>query len=820
MKNFSFVKDILPHLIAIIVFAIITVGYFSPVFFQNESINQYDIQQWYGSAHELEEFREQTGEEGLWAGSTFSGMPGYLISIDWSNGIIEGLQKIYTLWMPHPVKYIFAAFLSFYILLLSFKVRPYLAIAGAVAYGLSSFLIIGLAAGHNARIGAIAFMPLVVAGVHLLFSGKRWIGFGLTALGLALELRVNHLQITYYLFLILVVYGLVALYEAYKNKELKGFGISAGVAILAALIAIGTFFGEFWGTYEYSKYSIRGASELSSTVESGENEDGLDKSYAFNYSNGIFEPLTLMIPNFMGGASSNYFASDTESETFKALQRSGDQQTASQLARFSGSYWGKQPLSAPYYAGAITCFFFMIGILLAERKYKVWLLVVFGLGIILSWGSNFSSFNYFVFDYLPGYNKFRSVTFTITMVIFAIGLLGMIGLENFFLKKDPQEQKKLFLAWALSGGFCLLLIVIAGMFNYGGLYDDQLPAWFTAALREDRIALLRTDAFRSFIFITIAGAILFAYLKSKIVPLIAGSVLVLLVTIDVWTVDKRYLNESSFKRNALRSFFVESEADKLISTEGSGHYRVLNLLNPFNEAKTSYFHQSLGGYHGAKMRRYQDLIEYGIQPEIQELIGNLRSGKIGFGEFGVINMLNTQYFKAGDEARMVIPNSSALGNGWFVNDLRKVSSPDEEIAAVVDINTGNTATVDISKFPVSDLNGSGAGSVSMKSYQPNKIEYDVESSEGGLAVFSEIYYPKGWVATIDGVEVPIIRANYVLRALEVPQGSHKVVFEYLPAPYLVGNKVTLVFNILLLLVMIASIAMQFRSNNSQVSEME
>ena len=449
-KGIDFKNDILPHLVAIVVFVIITIGYFSPVFFKNQSISQYDIQQWQGGAKELIDYREQTGEEGLWTNSMFSGMPAYLVDVNWSDDIIVGLHRIYTVGLPHPMRMIFAALLSFYILALSFKIRPYIAIAGAIVFGLSSFMIIGIAAGHNARIGAIAYMPLVIAGIHLTLTGKRWLGLGISTAALALHLRVNHLQITYYLLLTVVIYGIVMLIASYRNGTLKDFSINIGLLIVSAAIAVSSFFGELWSTYEYSEFSIRGKSELQSIGED-ESSDGLDKSYAFQYSNGIFEPLTLFVPDVLGGASSNYLVGDPESYTYRALQRSGDQETANQLIRFSSSYFGKQSVAAPYYAGAVSFLLLVIGILFAEKKYKIWLLTVLGLGIILSWGSNFASFNYMMFDYFPGYNKFRSVTFTIVLAILGISLLGSLGLESLLRTGlNPQTRNKLFIALGVS----------------------------------------------------------------------------------------------------------------------------------------------------------------------------------------------------------------------------------------------------------------------------------------------------------------------------------------------------------------------------------
>ncbi|HMQ00786.1 MAG TPA: hypothetical protein PKC24_13480, partial [Cyclobacteriaceae bacterium] len=421
-------NQLIPHIVAVLVFLVITIVFFKPVFFDNKTLSQGDILQWEGSSKELRDFRNERGEEGLWASAMFSGMPAYLVNVQWSDGIITNIKKILSLWLPHPVRNIFLACLCYYIMLLCFGIRPYLAMAGAIAFGFSSYMIIGLMAGHNARIGAIALLPLLMAGVHLVYSGKQLQGFALAAAGLALHLRESHVQITYYFLFILLAYAIMQLVLAIRNKTLPVFIKSSALLIAAAVLAIGTYFGQLWSTYEYSKYSMRGPSEIKAASADG--AAGLEKDYAFQYSNGILEPMVLMIPNFFGGSSSNYFVQDRDSESYKALMRSGDEQTAQQLARFTSAYWGSQPATAPYYAGAIVVLLFVLGIVFAPRVYMYWLVPVSVISIALSWGNNFEAFNYFMFDYFPMYNKFRSVTFALMIILFAMPLLGLLGLEE------------------------------------------------------------------------------------------------------------------------------------------------------------------------------------------------------------------------------------------------------------------------------------------------------------------------------------------------------------------------------------------------------
>ena len=812
MRKINFIKDILPHLVAIVTFIIVTIIFFRPIYFDNKALSQSDINQWKGGAQELAEYREATGEEGLWTNSMFGGMPGYLINVRWSYGIITVFQKIISLGLQHPVGTMASSFVCFYILLLAFGIRPYLAIAGALAFGLSSFMIIGLAVGHNARISAIAFSPMVIAGIHLVLYRQKWLlGFGLTALGMALHLRVNHLQVTYYLLLLVLVYGLIMLIRSFQKKQLRGYLQGLGVLVLAVTLAMGTFFGQFWATYEYSKFSMRGKSELAADTARGENSDGLKRDYAFQYSNGIFEPLTLIVPHILGGSSANFLVLDQKSNVFKALNRSGDQQLANQLSRLTSAYWGKQPSTAPYYAGAIICFLFALGIAFADKKLTIWLLSVTVFCIMLTWGHNFQAFNYFMFDYFPGYNKFRSVTFAITIAMIAIPLLGFVGLEQ-LLKKgwNKATQRKFLIALAATGGLCLLLWLFAGMASFTRTGEDQLPVWFLEALRDDRRGLLRADALRSLGFILAGAAAIFFHLKGKIsFPLFSG-LLALLVLLDLWFIDHRYFNESNFVRKSSRSFIQATDADKEIKKDRALSYRVYNLQGAFSEARSSYHHKSLGGYHGAKIRRYQDLVDYCIDNETREVIQTLQGGSQDLSASGVLNMLNTKYLTFGSAKNAFVRNSQANGNAWLVTNIQQVESPDDELNAVCGLDTKTTAVVDVSKFPLEQTRFNPQGQVTLTEYRPNYLKYEAELTGNSFVVFSEIYYPKGWQATIDGEPVEILRANYVLRALELPQGKHTIEFTFAPRAYYVGNKVILASSVLLLLVLLGTAFLELK----------
>jgi hypothetical protein len=810
MKKIRFSEHVLPHLIAVIVFLVVTVFFFNPLFFDNKSLQQPDIQQFTGGAKEIIDYRAQTGKEALWTNRMFGGMPAYLISVQWSNKPVAILKYVITLGLRHPVSNIFAAFIGYYILLLAFSVRPYLAIAGALAFGLSSYMIIGLAAGHNARIGAIAFMPLVMAGIHLVFSNKRWLGLGVTTAALALHLRENHLQITYYLLLIVIGYGIMQLVLAVKEKRTGSFIKNMTLLIPCAVLAASTVLGQLWAVQEYSAYSIRGKSELQSLTQNNTNTSALSKSYAFEYSNGIGEPLTLLIPNIYGGGSSNYLFMDQESKTYKALMSSGNEQMANQLARYSSSYWGPQSNTAPYYAGAIICFLFITGIALADKKYVAWLLPISVLGIAMSWGSSFESFNYFLFDYLPVYNKFRSVTFALLLALFALPLLGMLGLEKLLSMNWTQARKRIVWPVAALGGILLLLALTGGFGSFLREGEAQLPDWFVNALQKDRASLLKSDAWRSFWFIAIMAAILWARLQGYLKDVVVVVVLTLLTVIDMAGVSSRFLTKESYLRKRDTSFFAATEADNEILKDKS-YYRVYNLQGPFNEARTSYYHQSVGGYHGVKMRRYQDLYDSCLQQETSRMIDDLQKGSPAFDSYSILNMLNVKYITYGAQVDNVILNPSANGAAWFVKSIEPVNSPTEELQKVGTVSTRTEAVMDKSKFQIPAIEADSTASISLKDYSPSKLTYQSQSVANGLAVFSEIYYPKGWSATIDGKEVPMLRADYVLRALAIPPGNHTIVFEFRPAPYYTGNTITMASSWLVLIFLLGAIGLELRS---------
>jgi hypothetical protein len=725
MSSFDYKKQLIPHVVAVFIFLFVCVLFFAPIFFEGKSISQHDIIQWEGGAKEVIDYRAQNGEEALWTNSMFGGMPAYLVSTQFSGDLIVYFQKLLSFGLPNPAGLVFLAFIGFYIMMLCFQVRPWLAISAALAYGLTGFIIISLGAGHNIKIAAVAFMPIVFGGIHLAFDRNRMWGFLITAIGLSLELRVNHLQITYYLLLITLIYGLVKLIYSIREKTHLEFFKTVAILIVAAGLAVGANIGRLWTVFEYGKYSIRGTSELSADTK--DRSSGLGKDYAFQYSNGIFEPIVLFIPNFFGGASQQDLGSGSNLE--EALRKNGmDRKQIKSQIENAPTYWGQQPLTAPYYGGAVVVFLFVLSLLVLKGSTRYWIFGAFAFSIMLSWGSNFSSINYLLFDYLPGYNKFRSVTFTIIIAVFCMVLSGFLGLEQLLSEKWSKEiQKKIIIAVGITGGFALLTILLAGMMSFRGAIDERLassvPDWYMEAIRADRASLLRMDALRSLLFVLACASTLWLYFKEKLklymVMLLIGSI----VFLDMFIVDKRFIDKSSFRRESQKSNFRPTAADQQVLKDKS-NYRVYNLLGGFNDAKTSYHHKSIGGYHGAKMRRYQDLVENGIQNETTNLITGLQSGTPDFNSIHILNMLNTKYFIAGDQAEAVISNPSTNGNAWFVSDVKKATNADEEMSILREINTKSTAVIDVSNFQTKETKYSAAHIIQLLDYKPNYLKYE------------------------------------------------------------------------------------------------
>jgi hypothetical protein len=784
MKYIHFQKDIAPHLLAVLTFMIVSVILYYPIILENKTFLQNDINQGAGAGSEIVEYREHTGEEVLWTNSMFGGMPTYLISLRWAgSNFLNEVQRIITLYLPGSVRENFLAFIAFYVLLLAFGVRPYIAIAGALAYGLSTFYVVSIEAGHLWKVRAIAYIPFVLAGFRLVFHGRRFVGFVLATFALAMEINANHLQITYYLLLITLIYGAVQLIESVRRKRIARFAGDVGLLALAAILAVAINLGKIWTTMEYSPYSIRGASELRSNIQS--TSGGLDRDYAFQWSSGKWESLTMLIPHLYGGASMLYTGKDSELSQVLRRNNAPADQIAQLEAGYLG-YWGAQPGTAgPFYLGAIVCFLFVLALYVSDKTTISWLVGASVLGIVLSWGHNFQWFNYFMFDHFPGYNKFRAVTMTVTMPMLCIPLLAFYGLEQFMARQWDKKSKKMLLS---AFGITAAATVLAGLFTSPpDVVGEQIPRWFAEAVHSDRKDIILADTFRSLFFVAAAFAVVYFYKGGRIGTGLFPILLVALAVLDLGLVDKRYVHAEKFVKQSRNTFFTETEADKEILKDDNISYRVFNLQNPFNEARTSLYHKSIGGYHGAKLRRYQDLIEHHLAPELQQII---QDQSITRENTRVLSMLNTRYFLAGSGKNAVIRNPYALGNAWFVEDVAYVESPDEEIEKLAVIDPATTAVIDRSQFGEVTAHADTSAQIILEEYQPNRLVYSANTATGSLAVFSEIYYPKGWHATIDGTRADILRVNYVLRALEVPPGTHTIEFRFEPKSYTLGNKIS------------------------------
>ncbi len=801
MNSSSFLGKSLPHIIAVVSFLAISIFMYRPIIFEGKVMDQNDINQGKGANQEIVEFRKATGEEALWTNGMFGGMPAYLINVRWSGAtIINATQKMLSVYLPSPISENFIAFLAFYILCLAFGVRPYLAIGGAIAFGLSTFYVISIHAGHIWKIRAIAYMPLVVAGIRLVFAKKYLTGFLLTAFALALELNSNHLQITYYLFLMLVIYSLSELFYAIKSKETAVLPTKIGVLVVAGLLAIGTNLGKLWTTYEYGSFSIRGKSELSSTP--AVSKAGLDRDYAFRWSSGQWESMTLLIPHLYGGGSGVYAGKNSETADF--LRKNNVQRNEiSQYERAYLGYWGAQPGTAgPAYAGAVVCFLFILSLFFLSKRTKYWMLTVIAFAIMLSWGSNFPSFNNLMFDLFPGYNKFRSVTMVIILALMLLPLMGILGIEQLLQAKWTKDiQKKTFIAAGISIGMALFALMVT---NPPGI--DGMQKALADTIESDRTAIIKKDVFRTILYIALTFGAIYFLMREKIAPKTFSIILAVLILLDLGLVDSRYLNDSVYKKANAKSFLDKTPADDVILKDNEQDFRVLNLQNPFNEARTSYFHKSVGGYHGAKMRRYQDVISRHLTQEMQQIIEDKKLTKANS---GVISMLNTKYLMAGYQANGVIPNPYVLGAAWIVDDIKLVNSPDEEIKEIGHVNLRTTAVIDKSKFDINSITPDTLAQIKLIDYQPNQLVYESNTAKPTLAVFSEIYYPKGWSATIDGNDVEILRANYLLRALEIPAGNHKIEFRFAPKSFFVGNTIMWVCSVVLLGMLIFMLSRKF-----------
>lgn len=795
------------HLAVIGVFVILSFLYFTPVW-QGKVLYQNDVLLAQAGQKEILDIKARDGDMPLWTNSMFSGMPSYQVLIDLPNNVTTYLLRGIKAVFPHPVDVVLLYLLGVYLLLSVLKVRPWLAAAGAIAFAFSSYNFIYIEAGHANKTYAIAFMAPILAGILLAFRGRYLWGAVLLALAMALEIRVNHIQVTYYLFLAVLILVGIELYHAVREKRLRLFSKAVAYQAIAVLIAVAVNASLLWPTYEYSKESLRGKSNLK-TENAQRADNGVSREYAYQWSQGIGESLTFLIPNAYGGGSSTQL--DERSNVGKLLISKGaDPNQAAGFAANMPTYWGEKDFtSGPWYFGAGVIFLFILGVVIVKGPFKWWLLGTSLLMLLLSFGRHFPLISDLFFNYFPMYNKFRAVESTLMIVTLTVPILAILAVNEIVVRGSELQKldKKLLYILYGVGGVTLLIAMVPDLFlsfknsrhqemiqQYAQVLQDNTVAnELMAALVKDRTALARTDALRSLLFIILTFGLVWLLVKNKLQAQTAAILLGLVTLVDMWGVDKRYLNEDRFvdKLQLNRQFIQEREVDKLILMDKDPNYRVLDLTtNPFADSRTSYFHKSIGGYHAAKLMRYQELIERQFGGAINE---------------DVLDMLNTRYIITRDNnqnSERIQRRSSAAGNAWFVEKVTLVKSNEEEMEAINAFDPKKEAFIHEEFKPLLDekrLGRPANASIELTSYRPDRLTYEYSAPSDALAVFSEIWYDKGWKAYVDEEEHPILRANYVLRAMQLPGGNHTVEFRFEPRSYHVGEIISLIASIVLVL---------------------
>ncbi|CAM1345713.1 YfhO family protein [Tenacibaculum amylolyticum] len=776
----------LPYLGAVLVFIVAALLYFNPVL-SGKQIKQSDITQYIGMAKEMNEFRADKNEESYWLGNAFSGMPTYQMGAKFPNDHIKIIDRTLR-FLPRPADYLFLYFIGFFLLLNALKVEWKLAILGSLTFGFSTYLIIIFGAGHNAKAHAIAYMPAIIAGVLYVFQKRYLLGFTITSLAMALEIAANHIQMTYYLGFCLLILGIVELIEAIKTKNVQPFLQQVGILLVAFIIGIGVNATRLLSTKEYAAFSTRGKSELTIQPDGTPKvaSSGLDKSYITEYSYGKLETFNLLVPRFMGGGTVEKLGDNTN--FYKEVASQAGPKVAREYSSQVLTYWGTQPIvEAPAYIGAIVIFLFFLGIFIVHGKLKYWLVSATILSIALSWGKNFSILTDFFIDYVPLYDKFRAVSSIQVIAELCIPLLGFLGLKEFFSNTTITTEDKLEAlkkAVLTTGGLVLVGFIFVHMSSdFIGIRDgqyEQVPSLLDALI-SDRKSMLLMDSIRSIVLIGLSGGVLWLFLQNKIkqVPVLAG--LTVLILFDLISVDTKYVNKEDFTTaRKVQKPFVANKADNQILKDTS-YYRVANFTaNLMNEGRTSYFHKSIGGYHAAKMMRYQELFEY------QMAKNNIE----------ILNMLNVKYFILSDTE--VKENTGANGNVWYVEQLKSVDSANEEIKELDSLHTKTTAIIRKGVFDGSKTYAKDStATIALRKYDTNYLVYDSNAIKEQFAVFSEIYYKDGWNAYIDGELKPYYQVDYVLRGMPIPAGKHVIEFKFEPKVIQRGSLLSLLFTIAL-----------------------
>lgn len=782
---------------AVVLFALISFAYFVPASLDGRILFQHDASAGRGMGHEQQTYFERTGERTRWTNSVFGGMPTYQTAPSYkSTDALSKVMDAYHLWLPENVWYVFAYLLGFYILLRAFDFRQELAVLGSIIWAFSSYFFIIIAAGHIWKVMALAYLPPMIAGLVLAYRGKYLWGFILTALFTAFEVKANHVQMTYYYLFVVLFMVIAYLVQAIKNKQLLHFGKATAVCAAAACLGICMNLSNLYHTWEYSKESMRGKSELVKENTANQTNSGLERDYITQWSYGIGETWTLLIPNAKGGASVPLSQNET------AMKKADP--NFIQIYQQIGQYWGEQPgTSGPVYVGAFVLMLFILALFIVKGPMKWALLAATVLSVLLSWGKNFMPLTNFFIDYMPMYAKFRTVASILVIAEFTIPLLAMLGLKKILDTPSilNKQIKYVYISFGLTAGFCLLFALMPSVFFSNFVSAQELEAMksipaeyqgqLIANLREMRQAIFTDDCWRSFFIIVIGTFLLLLYRANKLKKSAFVGLVIVLCLVDMWQVNKRYLNDGMFVEKSVRDNPIEmTPTDQQILQTKELDYRVLNLAtSTFNENETSYFHKSIGGYHPAKLRRYQEMIETYIAPEMEKLMKSIVEAQGDMTKLNgdsispVLNMLNTKFFIMPLQGGQTVPlkNPYAFGNAWFVDKVTYVNNANEELEMVGKLNLRAEAVAD-KKFR--DVLGSSCvqdhhAQVTMKTYEPNQLTYEVESAKGGVLVFSENYYPE-WTATVDGKEVPVGRVNYILRAIQVKPGKHQVVLSFFP----------------------------------------
>ncbi|MDN3724013.1 YfhO family protein [Aequorivita sp. SDUM287046] len=803
-------KKFLPHLVVFVLFIVASLAYFNPVL-QGKKIFQSDIVQYTGMAKQQNDFRNETGEETYWTDAAFGGMPTYQLGAKYPNNYIKQLDLAIR-FLPRPADYLFLYFIGMYILFLVLKVDYKLAFLGALAFGFSTYLIIILGVGHNAKAHAIAYMPLVLSGIFLTFRGKYIWGFLLLTVSMALELVANHFQMTYYLMLLVIIIGIVYLIDAVKKKLLPHYFKAVGIMAVAVILAIGLNATNILATQEYAETSTRGKTELTNNVDGTpkDNKTGLDYDYITEYSYGKLESFNLFIPRFMGGSSSEAFPKD--SKTVESLMRMGaSSQEANQVLSQIPMYWGDQSfVGAPAYVGAIIIFLAVLALFLVRGRLKWWVISAFALTLLLSWGKNFSGLTEFFIANVPLYDKFRAVSSIQVIIELILPILAIVGLHQFFnhFERDAEKRKALIYSTGIVGGLTLIFILFKNtLFDFAGPYDsyfrDEMGLPFVEAIREDRMSLFTSDAIRSLIFVILTAAVLWFFIKGKLKKGFAIAALSVLVIIDLVGVDRRYVNEEAFVQAKLvdEPFQKNAADDQILNDEG--HYRVYDATtNAFNSGRASYFHKTLGGYHAAKPGRMQDLYEYYISQ----------------GNIGILNMMNVRYIIVQNKNGGAVAqrNPYANGNAWFVDNVLPADNANEEIQLLDSLDTKRVAVINkefLPQVPNRNIGRDSTATIELFSYKPNHLVYEASSATEQLVIFSEVYYPHGWNAYINGKPAEYFRANYLLRAMAIPSGNNKIEFKFEPEVIQTGSTISLISSIIFLLILLSGIYFAFKKKD-------